>query len=150
MRLWSRLILPAIVGLVVPQAKSQEKAQTSDQVFKNIQVLKGIPVDDFMGTMGLMSASIGYDCSECHIGAGTDKVNWAADNGPKIIARKMVTMVANINRDNFQGRQVVTCWSCHHGRDRPATTPAMEVVYGPASWKWMTLSRRCRASLRPT
>jgi photosynthetic reaction center cytochrome c subunit len=133
MRLWSRLILPAIVGLVVPQAKSQEKAQTSDQVFKNIQVLKGIPVDDFMGTMGLMSASIGYDCSECHIGAGTDKVNWAADNGPKIIARKMVTMVANINRDNFQGRQVVTCWSCHHGRDRPATTPAMEIVYGPGS-----------------
>src|SRR5580704_11317968 len=133
MRLWSRLILPAIVGLVVPQAKSQEKAQTSDQVFKNIQVLKGIPVDDFMDTMGLMSASVGFDCSECHIGAGTDKVNWAADNGPKIIARKMVTMVANINRDNFQGRQVVTCWSCHHGRDRPATTPQMETVYGPGS-----------------
>src|SRR5580692_8359277 len=133
MRLWSRLILPAIVGLVVPQAKSQEKAQTSDQVFKNIQVLKGIPVDDFMGTMGLMSASIGYDCSECHIGAGTDKVNWAADNGRKIIARKMVTMVATINRDNFQGRQVVTCWSCHRGRDRPLTTPALETVYGPAA-----------------
>jgi hypothetical protein len=60
-------------------------------------------------------------------------VNWAADNGKKIIARKMVTMVAAINRDNFQGRQVVTCWSCHHGRDRPATTPAMEKVYGEAS-----------------
>jgi photosynthetic reaction center cytochrome c subunit len=119
----------AVAGLV----SAQEKPQTSDQVFKNIQVLKGIPVDDFMDTMGLMSASVGFDCSECHIGAGTDKVNWAADNGPKIIARKMVTMVANINRDNFQGRQVVTCWSCHHGRDRPSTTPAMEVVYGPAS-----------------
>src|SRR5580692_3739940 len=49
-------------------------AQTSDQVFKNVQVLKGIPVDDFMGTMGLMSAAIGYDCSECHIGAATEKV----------------------------------------------------------------------------
>jgi hypothetical protein len=108
-------------------------AQTSDQVFKNVQVLKGIPVDDFMGTMGLMSAAIGYDCSECHIGAGTEKVNWAADNGKKVIARRMVTMVAAINRDNFQGRQVVTCWSCHHGRDRPATTPAMEKVYGEAS-----------------
>src|SRR5580692_11193165 len=119
----------AVAGLV----SAQEKPQTSDQVFKNIQVLKGIPVDDFMDTMGLMSASVGFDCSECHIGAGTDKVNWAADNGPKIIARKMVTMVATINRDNFQGRQVVTCWSCHHGRDRPATTPAMEKVYGEAS-----------------
>jgi hypothetical protein len=121
------------VAFTARQAGSQEKPQTSDQIFKNVQVLKGIPVDDFMGTMGLMSAAVGYDCSECHQNAGTERVNWAADNGKKIIARKMVTMVANINRDNFQGRQVVTCWSCHHGRDKPSTTPAMEVVYGQAS-----------------
>ncbi len=140
--LWSRVIVGVGVQTVVlllgvtmtaPKAGSQPKVQTADQVFKNVQVLKGIPVDDFMGTMGLMSAAVGYDCSECHINAGTEKVNWAADNGRKIIARKMVTMVAAINRDNFQGRQVVTCWSCHHGRDRPSTTPALETVYGPAS-----------------
>jgi hypothetical protein len=125
-------VLLAGVALIAPRAGSQEKVPTADQVFKNVQVLKGIPVDDFMGTMGLMSAAVGYDCSECHLGAGTEKVNWAADNGRKIIARKMVTMVAAINRDNFQGRQVVTCWSCHHGRDRPSTTPALENVYGPA------------------
>jgi outer membrane lipoprotein-sorting protein len=39
-------------------------------------------------------------------------------------------MVAAINKDNFGGRQNVTCWTCHHGRDRPQTTPALEVVYG--------------------
>ncbi|MGA3205153.1 MAG: photosynthetic reaction center cytochrome c subunit family protein [Bryobacteraceae bacterium] len=134
MRLRGSVVLGvAALTITAFQAGSQEKAQTADQVFKNVQVLKGIPVDDFMGTMGLMSAAVGYDCSECHIGAGTEKVNWAADNGKKIIARQMVTMVAAINRDNFQGRQVVTCWSCHHGRDRPSTTPALEVVYGPAS-----------------
>ena len=127
------IVLLAGVALIAPRAGSQEKVQTADQVFKNVQVLKGIPVDDFMGTMGLMCAAVGYDCSECHLGAGTEKVNWAADNGKKIIARKMVTMVAAINKDNFQGRQVVTCWSCHHGRDRPSTTPAMETVYGPGS-----------------
>jgi hypothetical protein len=133
---WMRLWLGAVVGVVLLVGvglSAQEKPQTSDQIFKNVQVLKGIPVDDFMGTMGLMSAAVGYDCSECHQNAGTERVNWAADNGKKIIARKMVTMVANINRDNFQGRQVVTCWSCHHGRDKPSTTPAMEVVYGQAS-----------------
>jgi hypothetical protein len=26
---------------------------------------------------------------------------------------------------------MVTCWSCHHGRDLPSTTPALERVYGP-------------------
>jgi photosynthetic reaction center cytochrome c subunit len=130
MKLRSTLI--AAITLL-PLAMAQPKAQTSDEVFKNIQVLKGIPVDDFMGTMGIMSAAVGYDCSECHTNAGTELVNWAADNPKKVIARKMVTMVATINRENFSGRQMVTCWSCHHGRDRPATTPAMEVVYGPGS-----------------
>jgi hypothetical protein len=45
----------------------------------------------------------------------------------------MVSMVAAINKDNFSGRQMVTCWSCHRGRDRPATTPTMETVYGTPS-----------------
>jgi photosynthetic reaction center cytochrome c subunit len=131
MKLWLRMI-PA-VWVLVPLAEAQQKAQTSDEVFKNIQVLKGIPVDDFMGTMGIMSAAVGYDCSECHTNAGTELVNWAADNPKKNVARRMVTMVAAINKENFSGRQMVTCWSCHHGRDRPATTPAMETVYGPGS-----------------
>jgi hypothetical protein len=107
------------------------KPPTSEQTFKNIQALKGIPVDDFMGTMGVMSAALGFDCSDCHNMAGTEKVNWAADTTRKVISRKMVAMMTAINRDNFQGRQMVTCWSCHHGRDRPVTTPALEHVYGP-------------------
>ena len=102
----------------------------SDQAFKNIQALKGIPVDDFMGTMGIMSASLGFDCSDCHDAAGTDKVNWAADTPRKVTARKMVNMVTAINRDNFGGRQVVTCWTCHRNRDKPVTTPNFDIVYG--------------------
>ncbi len=132
MKHWSRLILVIAGGTVLwlagitlaaPQAASQARRHTSEQVFKNVQVLKGIPVDD----------SLGFDCSECHLGAGTEKVNWAFDTPRKLIARKMVLMMTAINRDNFSGRQMVTCWSCHHGRDRPATTPSLETVYGPGS-----------------
>jgi photosynthetic reaction center cytochrome c subunit len=121
------------IALTAPRAQSQPKAQTSDQVFKNIQVLKGTTVDDFMGTMGVMSAALGFDCSECHLNAGTDKVDWAADTHNKVVARRMVTMMQAINKEHFSGRQMVTCWSCHHGRDRPATTPQLETVYGPGS-----------------
>jgi hypothetical protein len=43
----------------------------------------------------------------------------------------MVAMVATINRDNFGGRQVVTCWTCHRGKDFPTVTPSIEDdVYG--------------------
>lgn len=124
-----------IIAAVILVAAGAALAQSpkAEQVFKNIQVLKGISVDDFMGTMGVMSAAVGYDCSECHANAGTDKVDWAADTQKKVVARKMTTMVQTINAQNFSGRQMVTCWSCHHGRDRPSTTPQMELVYGPAS-----------------
>jgi hypothetical protein len=45
----------------------------------------------------------------------------------------MVQMMTAINHDNFGSHQLVTCWSCHRGRDRPLTTPALEAVYGPGS-----------------
>jgi len=142
MKGWSRLIVAIAVMMVVwllgsalaaPQAAPQATRNTSDEVFKNVQVLKGIPLDDFMGTMGIMCAALGFDCSDCHTGAGTENVKWAADTPKKLTARRMVVMMTTINRDNFSGRQMVTCWSCHHGRDRPATTPSLEYMYGPAS-----------------
>jgi len=120
-------------GLVGGQTTPAAKPQLAEEAFHNIQVLRGIPVDDFMGTMGVMSAALGFDCSECHTGAGTDRVDWAADTQRKVIARRMVTMVAAINKDNFTGRQMVTCWSCHRGRDKPAVTPSMDIVYGTPS-----------------
>ena len=129
----SGLVFLGGMGLMTPRAASQAAPRNSDEVFKNVQALKGIPVDDFMGTMGIMCAALGFDCSDCHPNAGTTKVDWAADNARKNTARRMVRMVAAINKDNFSGRQMVTCWSCHHGRDRPSTTPTMEQMYGPAT-----------------
>jgi len=116
-------------GLAVAQPAAPDKPLLAEQVFKNIQVLKGIPVDDFMETMGIMTAALQFDCSDCHANAGTDRVDWAADTPRKRTARRMVAMVATINKDNFGGRQMVTCWTCHRNRDRPLVTPTMEAIY---------------------
>ena len=113
-----------------PRSSGEDRPQMAENVFKNIQVLKGIPVDDFMDTMGIMCAALSFDCSECHAGAGTDRVMWEADTPRKRIARRMVEMVTAINRDNFGGRQVVACWTCHRGRDIPVVMPAIDTVYG--------------------
>jgi photosynthetic reaction center cytochrome c subunit len=112
------------------QSVSQQRPQMSDEIFKNVQVLKGIPVDEFMGTMGLMAAALSFCCTDCHVGAGTDLAKWEVDTPLKRTARRMVQMVAAINRDSFGGRQVVTCWTCHHGRDRPSVTPSLDAWYG--------------------
>jgi len=94
-----------------------------EDVFTNVQALRGIGVDDFMLTMGIMSAAVGSDCVGCHPSAGTDHVDWALDTPRKRTARRMVQMVAEINRVNFNGRQVVTCWTCHRGQTTPPTLP---------------------------
>ncbi len=95
--------------------------------------LKEITVSDFLGSMGVMAAALGYDCADCHPSAGSDKVDWVVDTSKKKTARKMVEMVAAINKTNFGGAQMVTCWTCHHGRDLPATTIALDALYGPPS-----------------
>jgi photosynthetic reaction center cytochrome c subunit len=140
MKPWPGRPMPGVIGIVIAgligsataaaQQTAQEKPLLADQVFKNIQVLKGIPVDDFMETMGLMTAALQFDCSDCHTGAGTDTVDWAADTPRKRTARRMVTMVAKINMENFGGRQMVTCWTCHRNRDKPMVTPNMDIIYG--------------------
>ena len=106
--------------------------QMSDKVFKNVQVLKGITVDEFMGTMGVFTTSLSLCCGNCHTGAGTSNPKWDADPPRKRTARAMIAMVQNINKTNFGGRQVVTCWTCHRGQTSPSVTPPLDFAYGEA------------------
>jgi hypothetical protein len=119
------------VVYIAGQAPSPaDRGMLAGEVFKNVQAMKDVPVDDFLTSMGLMCAALGNDCADCHQDAGTQYVDWAADTPRKRTARRMVTMVNTINKDNFGGRVVVTCWTCHRNRDRPETTPTMDVMYG--------------------
>ncbi len=122
----------AVIGVMFAAGQNQApgRPQMSEEVFKNIQVLKGIPVDEFMGTMGLFSAALSVCCGDCHTGAGGANPKWEADPAKKQIARRMIQMVSTINRDNFGGRQVVTCWTCHRGSERPSATPPIDMIYG--------------------
>ena len=106
------------------------RAPLAEEVFKNVQVLRGIPVNDFMGTMGIFSASLGMSCEDCHRSGDSSWANYAAESPRKQMARVMVTMMATINKQHFGGRQVITCFSCHRGADRPKATPNLATLYG--------------------
>jgi photosynthetic reaction center cytochrome c subunit len=116
----------------VAPAAGAAKPKTAGETFKNVTTtsLKGLTVDDFLGTMGVISADLGLDCADCHPGAGSDKVNWVIDTPQKITARKMIDMVTVINKTNFGGVQNVTCWTCHHGRETPANSITLDKLYG--------------------
>lgn len=108
-----------------------EKPVLAEDIFKNVQVLRGISVDEFMNTMGFFSAALGMNCIDCHT---ADSVgNWVkfADDTPiKQTARRMVVMVKAINQANFNGARKITCYSCHRGTNQPEITPSLMEQYG--------------------
>src|SRR5262245_28093369 len=106
-------------------------AQKAGVAFKNVttSTLKELTVDDFIASMGVISANLGLDCADCHPNAGTDKADFVIDTPRKVTTRRMVEMVAGINRTNFSGVQRVTCWTCHHGRITPSTTISLDAWY---------------------
>src|SRR6516165_1436888 len=92
------------------------KPQMAEELFKNVQVLRGIPVDEFMDTMGMISAALGLNCLDCHSSdSDTAWERFAVDTAMKRTSRRMIQMVAAINKDNFGGARGVTCWTCHRG-----------------------------------
>ncbi len=95
--------------------------QTAEQRYKNIQVLKGIPADQVIPSMQFISASLGVECNFCHVEHAFDK----DDRQPKLAARKMITMMFDINKENFKGEREVTCYSCHRGAVHPVGTPIL-------------------------
>jgi len=116
------------------QAATGQKPLMAEDVFKNITVLKGISVNEFMGTMGFFSASLGLNCVYCHVADSMqDWQKFAEDVPRKRMARVMIQMVNNINRTNFGGRRVITCYSCHRGAERPKVVPSLADQYGVPS-----------------
>ena len=112
------------------QTGEQQKPLLAEDVFKNVQVLKGIPVNQFMETMGFFSAALGYNCTNCH---GTEVLgNWdkyANDTPEKQTARRMVLVVKTINQSLFGGREAVTCYTCHRGGPMPKVVPSLLEQY---------------------
>lgn len=130
MKLGAMALCLLFVQLAGGQGGPAQKPQMAEEVFKNVQVLKGIPVDEFMSTMGVFSAALGMSCEDCHAANDSQWENYALDTSVrKRTARRMVTMMAAINKDNFGGRQMVTCYSCHRGSNQPKVTPNLATLY---------------------
>jgi photosynthetic reaction center cytochrome c subunit len=107
-----------------------QKTLLAEDVFKNIQVLKGIPVGEFMDVMGFFSAALGSNCVHCHVDESlTHWEKFAEDVPRKRMARQMVLMMNAINKNNFGGRKVMTCYSCHRGDIRPEGVPSLLTQY---------------------
>jgi photosynthetic reaction center cytochrome c subunit len=98
-------------------------AQLAEEKFKNIKVLKGLPADQVLPAMQFITISLGVECEYCHVREAKGLVFDKDDKKPKETARKMMQMMFAINKDNFDGKREVTCYSCHRGAADPIATP---------------------------
>ena len=114
-----------------PQGNAGEKQPLAGDFFKNVQVLRDIPVDEFMGTMGFISASLSLNCLDCHVDASaSDFSKYAEDTPIKATARRMIVMVNAMNKEHFGGARVLTCYTCHRSDVRPKFVPSLAEQYG--------------------
>ncbi len=100
-----------------------QETKPAAEVFKNIQILKGMPAGRLLKVMELGYArSLGVNCTHCHTPG-----EWAKEDKPtKQVARDMMAMVNTINSELLKKIQnlkstspTVNCTTCHRGQIRP-------------------------------
>ena len=87
---------------------------------KNLKVLDP---SNFMDTMRTFVPALGLadkgGCNFCH-----DPMDRSSDaKMEKVIARGMISMVKDINAKFPDGKEHVTCYTCHRGDTMPKTAP---------------------------
>jgi Photosynthetic reaction centre cytochrome C subunit len=105
---------------------------TSRAEQKNVQVLTGLTDAQLLDVMNFMRGSLGVHCDFCHVvekGKGWDFPNDAKPN--KRTARRMIEMVGQINDQNFEGKPVVACNTCHRGNTQPVSLPVLPQAAPP-------------------
>jgi hypothetical protein len=132
-----RFTLPALLVCVFATPvlmRAQQPAtgtaavRTAAEQFKNVHVLRDIPANQMNPTMHLIAGQLGVGCQFCHVWEQWDK----EDRPQKQIARRMMTMTADLNKNAFGGAPVVTCYTCHRGQPKPVAMVALPVARPPA------------------
>jgi hypothetical protein len=127
--------LLCLLGVASVRAQAQagqgDGVLMTDQAFKQILVLKGMPTDTFFDVMGMFAASMGDDCTYCHVKSAMLVRADFAKPTPRIQrARQMIVMMQALNKQYFAGAPKVTCFTCHRGAYTPEASPRFSLQYG--------------------
>lgn len=100
-----------------PKGETQTQVETAGQKFKSIKVLNNMPADQMGKVMNMISSSLGVDCKFCH--AANDKDFEKEGFEHKDMARTMLKMTFELNKNFFNGRPEINCNTCHKGISHP-------------------------------
>jgi len=110
------LILATLcISLFAQDAPKGEK-KGPPQPPKNLKILQPSEVRP---AMGAFRVALGMTCTGCHV-----QGDFASDeNRHKEIARKMIVMTKEINAKFPDGKEHVSCFTCHRGQEKPLMAP---------------------------
>jgi hypothetical protein len=112
------LTLLLLVPLCAQEPPAATKQARTPQPPKNLKVLK-VPPADIRATMQSFRLALGVQCDFCHV-----KGDFASDENPKKdIARRMIVLAQDVNAKFPDGKEHVTCYTCHRGAQEPLTSP---------------------------
>jgi hypothetical protein len=112
-----RCIVVSALSLAALLAVSAAPLPQGGAVPKNLKVLKP---EDVPAAMRKATQGLGVRCDACHI-----RGDFSSDENPKkVTARHMFEMTRDINAKFPDGKEHVTCYTCHRGATEPLTAPA--------------------------
>jgi hypothetical protein len=124
-----------VVAEIRKQIAGREN-QPAEQVFKNIQVLKGQQAGRIPNIMGTFTRALGVRCDFCHVPGEWEK----DDKDMKRAARDMIHMTLDINSDLKKIQTIaadnpsVGCSTCHRGQPKPgADRPRPQATPTPSA-----------------
>lgn len=122
-RTWTCLFA-LVLGIGLANAGAQTPAEKpkeplAEEVYKNIQVLKGAPASRMDRVMNNLNRWLGVECGFCHV-----PDQWDSEEKPaKQMARKMFGLVRTIGKEPDGGGSKINCWTCHRGQSKPEFLP---------------------------
>lgn len=107
-------------------AQTAGAEKTVGQTHPDVKLLKDLPESQLFITMNFIRASLGVSCAYCHVQSGDNNWKWASYDKPaKQTALKHIQMTMDMNKTSFEGRQLITCNTCHQGQPKPPALPPL-------------------------
>ncbi|HSB12575.1 MAG TPA: photosynthetic reaction center cytochrome c subunit family protein [Blastocatellia bacterium] len=99
--------------------QGEQDQRPAEQVYKNIQTLRGVPAGRWNLIMMMFTKALGVDCAHCHVPGAFEK----DDKPAKQTARKMLGLTGAISREIYKGPTSINCYTCHRGAIEPVSFP---------------------------
>jgi hypothetical protein len=119
-----RLILASMLFTLLPlAAQDAPPPKTQGRGMMTPKNLKLLKAEEIRPAMGAFRTALGVQCTFCHTMG-----DFASDENPhKDKARMMISMVRDVNAKFGDGKEHVTCYTCHRGKSEPETAaPAVQ------------------------